>query len=495
MKVVLCHAKNDDGQFPPLGILYIAGVLREKGYEVKVYDPLPQDNSFLSEIIKYKPDLFGISMMTAQYPRAKQIVSSLRKYLPDCKFVAGGIHPTVLPAEVIKDLDLDFVVMGEGEITTLELCEYIKNKNNNYKSILGIAYKDGEKVVINPPRPPIEDLDTLPLPARDLLDFSYYLSPPGPVRGMYAKRLGSLIASRGCPYKCIFCGSSRMMFGKVRRHSTDRVIEELSYLYERYKIDAFYFLDDTFTLDPEWAVEFCEKLIKMYEKYKIRLRWACQARANPPISEELLKYLKKSGCRQIEIGAESGSDKVLRALKKGITVQNLKDTVKRIKKYGIKVLLTFMIGNPEETQEDLMKTLNLAKELNANFTRFFYLTPFPGTELYDLAIRNHWVKEIDFVNQPWDIINAEYPVMTINFSAEELRRTLSNFQNKFFIKNSLNYLLDVRFIFGLLYAMIKYYKTTFKALKCFLKHRSLEKFTADILKSYRARRYKTSAPS
>ena len=443
----------------PLGILYIATLLKEKGHSVQVFDPWADDDSFIKEIVDFRPEMIGLSFLTTQYRRTKDILSKIKKNLGQGQspfFFSGGIHSTAMPEEVLKDLSLDFVVLGEGEETMLEIAQ-----GKNLRDIPGIAYIGNGVFIKTAPRLPIADLDSLPIPDRRLLDYERYLIPPGPFRGTYCSRAATIISSRGCPYKCIFCGSSTLMFGfKTRRRSVKNVLEEIEYLYKRYRIDGLYFLDDTFTLAPPWVEKFCEN----FKKRNLRIKWGVQARVNT-VTLKLLKKMTQAGCCQVDYGVESGSDKVLKILKKGTNAQMIKKAFRISHLAGLRPTATFMIGNPGEEKEDIEKTLRLAREIKPHHVKFLYLTPFPGTEIFKMAKENKWFNpKIDY-SAEWSIRQTELPLMEINFTRKELSRIRARLQNRFLLKNYWHYITNLPFSTRILMLILSHPKELFHNLK------------------------------
>lgn len=476
MKFTFIHCRAIDSTMAPLGILYIATLLKENGHAVQVFDPWADDDRFIEKVVNFAPDMIGLSFLTTQYRRAKDILSKVRPRIPDAKYFAGGIHSTALPEEVLKNLSLDFVVLGEGEETTLEV-----SQKENLNNISGIAYMENGNFVRNSPRPPISNLDALPIPDRSLLDYERYLIPPGPFRGTYCKRAATIISSRGCPYRCIFCGSSTLMFGfKTRRRSVQNVIEEIDYLYNRYHIDGLYFLDDTFTLSPSWVEEFCES----FKSRNYRIKWGGQARVNT-VNFRLLKKMKEAGCCQVDYGVESGSDKVLKILKKGTNVEMIKEAFRISHLVGLRPTATFMIGNPGEEMEDIEKTLKIAKAIRPHHVKFLYLTPFPGTEIFNMAKKNRWFDpEIDYSTQ-WSIRQTELPLMEINFTRYELSRIRANLQNRFLLKNYWHYIINLPFSLRIFMLILSHPKELIYNLKRVIKTKRLDNILEFSLALYR----------
>ena len=476
MRFTFIHCRAIDSTMAPLGILYIATLLREKGHSVQTLDPWAHDNHFVDKLAKFKPDLIGLSFLTTQYRRARDILARIRPLLPEARYLAGGIHSTALPEEVLRDLSLDFIVRGEGEETMAEVAT-----GKDLKDIAGISYRKNEEIKQNPPRPPLALLDSLPIPDRTLISYEKYLIPPGPFRGTYCRRAATIISSRGCPFNCIFCGSSKLMFGfKTRRRSVANVIAEIDYLYQRYQIDGLYFLDDTFTLSPAWVEEFCERF--KTENYKIK--WGGQTRVNT-VSFGLLKKMQEAGCCQIDYGVESGSDKVLKILKKGTSVEMIKRAFRLSHLAGLKPTATFMIGNPGEKREDIEETLRVAKEIKPHHVKFFYLTPFPGTELFAMARENKWLAPNLDYSAHWSIRQTELPLMEINFTRHELSRLRASLQNKFIFKNYWHYLANLPFSGRLFMLILSHPREFLHNLKKVLRSKRLDNLLEFSLALYR----------
>jgi len=276
--------------------------------------------------------------------------------------------------------------------------------------------------------------------------------------------------SRGCPHQCIYCASNLLFGRKVRHRSTENIIAEIKHLVNDYGIDGIKFVDDTFTMDKKRVIDFCKAL----KKEKVKIKWACMTRVDA-ISEEILKEMKSAGCVQLDFGVESGSDRILKILKKGTNAEMIKNAFKLVKKHKMKTLATIIVNNPFETREDLERTFKLAKEISADCTLFFYFVPFPGTESYELAEKQGWLKESKDFSENWNFRTAQLPVMgnVTDLTKDELMKMRSRMQNHFFIKNYFR-LVNLIFISKLSYQALINPRITFKALKEVMKTRRLD---------------------
>jgi anaerobic magnesium-protoporphyrin IX monomethyl ester cyclase len=346
-------------------------------------------------------DILCVSTLTMNYEDGLKMAKIAKQANPECITVFGGIHSTLFPDNVILNKEVDFVCIGEGEHTVLELIQTIE-KNVEFDKIQGILYKDGRKVIRNENRPLIQDLDELPFPARELLPMSEYLSTKvGRVGWELPSPSTSIITSRGCPFRCTFC-SSHLTFGrKVRFRSPKNVVDEIEYLIDMYSIKGVSFVDDTFTLDSKRTSAICKEILSR----GLDIEWMCMGRVDT-ISKDLLKEMKKAGCVSIGYGIESGSQHVLdEYIKKNITLEAAEKTIKITKEAGITSVAYFMIGTPGETLEDINKTVDFAKRLNPDAVNFSITIPMPGTEMFDIAnkigkIETKSFRDFDFSKYP-----------------------------------------------------------------------------------------------
>ena len=375
-RVALINPRVEPRQHIPINLLTLAGFVDDI-CDVRVFDPEIDDRN-LTEIKDFQPDLLGVTAMTQTFARAKEIVQLLRKDLPDRRYIMGGIHPTVLPKVVLEESGVDAVVVGEGEYALKEIIEDCAPE-----TIQGLHYAGHA----NPPREMIPDLDVLPLPAYHRMpDFEKYMIPPGTIRGTWQKRgTIALMSTRGCPARCIFCNSHIMFGRKVRRRSVNNVISEIELILKNYGRTSFWFADDTFTLQKEWVREFCERASKL------NITWGCQVRSDT-VSDEMVDLLKLGGCAQVDIGVESGSDRVLKLLQKGATREKHLKAFEILRRKNLRAMGTFIIGTPGETREDVMLTKSLVLEAKPAFALFFFMMPYPGSAVFEMAEKdNLWL--------------------------------------------------------------------------------------------------------
>lgn len=466
MKILLVHTPTleIDNFVPPLGILYLASVLKKEECEVMIIDKDPDYFDIVSEVRKFNPEMIGLSFMTPSYGKVHSLCKVLKKEFPNALLFSGGVHTSVMPEHMVDELCLDFAVAGEAEITIAEVVRNIKNRKS-LKGVKGVVFKDNGKVLNNGPRELVENLDMLPFPDRGLLDFKKeYLIYPGIIRG-HACKSTTVMSTRGCPYHCTYCGSKLLFGTRVRYRSVKNLVTELQHLIGKYDIEGVWFADDTFTVNPKRVINFC----KMLKKNDISLVWACQARVNT-VSDEVLKEMKGAGCVQLDFGVESGSEKILKILKKDTNIPMIKRAFSLAKKYKIRTLATFMVNNPFETREDIEQTFKLAKDISADFTTFFYTTPFPGTELYNLAKSQGWLDNSEGYSENWNVRTAQLPVMNNDsgLTKDELMKLRSKMQNHFFIKNYIR-LPNLVLGFRMSYQFLKKPRVVFEAFKKVLK--------------------------
>jgi radical SAM superfamily enzyme YgiQ (UPF0313 family) len=379
---------------PPQGICQLAGVIRDYGEEVYLIDALAEDLSeedAINRIISLNPDFVGFSATTMQILYACQCARLIKEHDQSINVWIGGAHISACPEETMERFkEFDLGVLNEGEVTVKELLRYYKDGAPSLDNINGIIYRSNGKLVKTRPRAFMNDLDSLPLPAWDLLpDLRYnYRQSVARIDRLPA---ASLTTSRGCPCKCIFC--ARNVYGRsYRGHSAEYVLKMIDFLVERYGVRSVSFEDENFTVNKQRIVEICKALMR--KKYD--LKWGCVARVDM-IQEENLKLMKKAGCTSISFGIESGSQRILDILGKNLKLETINKGIAMTEKIGIRARGYFIVGHPTETIETIEETKDFIKKLPFSEVQVSFMTPFPGTELYGTAnkygtFNNEWTK-------------------------------------------------------------------------------------------------------
>jgi len=364
---------------PHLGLGYISAILAKNGYKTEVIDTVINRWDFCDFEIFFRkiinPDAVIITATTSEIYSAHKIASIVKKRNKQIITIVGGPHTTALPKKTLEQFkDFDIAAFGEGELTILDIAEKLKNKQP-MKLVNGIAYRSGEKIVLNQKKMPITNLDKLPFPEwnkfplqkyRSILDFKKVIEFP-------------IITGRGCPNHCIFC--QNVLGHKVRYRSIKNIINEIEY---NIKLGAqsIYFCDETFTLNKSRTKKLLKEMIKRY--IGKRIFWHCETRVDS-VDEELLLLMKKAGCRMVGFGVESGSDYILKKTKKGITKAQIINAFNLTKKVGIKTYMFLLFGLPYETRETIKQTINFMMDTNPTYVSIGLLVPFPGTEVAEMA--------------------------------------------------------------------------------------------------------------
>jgi radical SAM superfamily enzyme YgiQ (UPF0313 family) len=381
MKLALVNI-DPKGHDPPLGLAYLAAYVKKYGgYEnIVIIDEMNP----IQAIRKEKPDIVGMGSYTYNFNYAKKLAKDIKEAL-DIPVIIGGYHITALPQHMVSS-PFDVGVIGEGEQTLLELVQLYEKRGDfephDLEKIKGIVYNANGVVKFTRPRPLIEPLDIIPFPERDLLDMDFYLT----LRKASFDKLGvysQLITSRGCPYKCIFCAPTNF-WRKLRFNSAEYMVNEIRMLKERYKVDGILIWDDLFIADRR-RLEEAVRLLKA--EGLTDLEFSVFGRANL-MDDSVCRLLKEMNVTSIDFGLESGSDRILKYLKKEtVTVENNRTALRLCKSYGMRTLGTFVIGSPDETEEDIRQTFELFNDENLDERFIFQLTPLPGTELWENAKR------------------------------------------------------------------------------------------------------------
>ncbi len=383
--------KESGGHSMPLGLAYLASYLRERiNCDLAVVDAEARGLNYegiKQAIIAHQPDLIGITCPTPTMDHVFRTAEIIKKEIdPKITIVVGGVHPTALPLETIKNPLIDFVVAGEGEITFYELIKKLMAGQKDFEAISGLYFKKDGQVIANPPRGFIADLDIIPYPARDLFDLKLYCSAP--TKKVSDQPAGTILTSRGCAYNCVHCISRTIWGRQIRFRSTQNVMAEIEECINKFGIKEFNILDDTFTLNQKRALEICAEIIRK----KLGIAWIAFSRANT-LTDELAEKMKLAGCKKISFGLESGSQAILNLMRKQATIEEGRRAVAVVVRHGILAHASFMFGNIGETEETIKETVAFAKSLPLDNATFFITSPFPGTELYEIAKASHAINE------------------------------------------------------------------------------------------------------
>jgi magnesium-protoporphyrin IX monomethyl ester (oxidative) cyclase len=407
MKVVLCYPSLLPGQKPkyglqPLGVLYIAAVLRQHGIDVTVLDAdidgLTVDE-IVERILAAEPDLVGFSLMTPQLMTALEASARLKQARPDLTIVLGGAHIDSTHDDTFLFADcFDFAIHGEGEYALLEVLQNMQKfgREDLARCLAGVGnviYRDADgHIVKNPSRPFLKELDELPPVDYDMLDVTKYVIPT--MRGKYVI---SMMLSRGCPFKCTFCDAPITMGKKLRFWSMERIIKDIRHCVEKYGCRNFVFKDSTFTANKKWADQFCDALIAA----GLDIKWRCNTRVNlvPP---PLLEKMHRAGCYVINFGVESGHPDILKTIQKEVAIEDVYDAHRRCRQLGIRTYATFLVGSPGETEETVRASIKVANGIRPSLAMFFVATAYPGTPLYEQAVRDGIVEPRWWATQGWD---------------------------------------------------------------------------------------------
>jgi radical SAM superfamily enzyme YgiQ (UPF0313 family) len=416
---VYANVAAAEGISPPLGLAYVAAYLREHGHDVKLVDANAEQIP-LKRLCERLPERFDIVGTTSFTPSIESSIGAIRaaiKKNPEAKSVIGGAHMTVAAKETMAAYpEIDFGVMGEGEETIVELADRLE-AGASPESVRGLVFRRGERIIENEARPFIEELDKLPFPAYDLLPLERYRIPIHHVG--FGKRVPVhpfflIFTSRGCPMNCTFCASKTIWGRRVRYRSAENVLSEIEILYHRYGVRVIDIADDIFTIHKKRLHAIIDGICER----KLQIHFNCLSRVDT-VTEEDLKKLKRAGCYLIRYGIESGSQKILDRMHKSITPEQVEKTIGMTNRVGIACTASFMIGHPGETKETALKTIRLAKGIDANLYHFFIAVPYPGTELYKIAKREKLIRD----NSDW-IQWTQFPekgvLRTESLSCEDL---------------------------------------------------------------------------
>ncbi|MFC1632364.1 B12-binding domain-containing radical SAM protein [Candidatus Omnitrophota bacterium] len=407
------------GIVAPLGLAYLAALLRENNITVEILDAHALGLS-LGELERSLCgyDIVGVPSFTSSLHSSLKVLELAKKNNPACNCVIGGPHISALPVQTMKlHPQIDFGVIGEGEYTFLELVEALQT-GSSYKNIRGIVYRQDSEVKLTPARDVIEDIDRLPFPAYDLLPVEKYNPPIHQIsfsEDIPAKPYLLLLSSRGCPYDCSFCASQVIWRKKLRLRSAANVLSEIDNLVTKFGVKTVNITDDHFMLDKNRLDEILAGLIKR----RYDFHFSCLSRIDA-VSKETLGKLKTAGCYLIRYGVESGNQKMLARMHKDLSLSQIEQAFNYTRGVGLSSSASFIIGYPGETRQSFADTIKLARRIRPRIALFFIAIPFPGTELYNVAKSKNLIVDRDYRN--WKLLPDVPPVRTEELSSADLQK-------------------------------------------------------------------------
>ena len=439
---------------PPLGLGYIASVLRDNKNDVAILDAQKKSLNIESVVKKIKeinPDILGVSALTSNYCNAKRIIKKIKEERPGIKVVIGGPHASALPESTLKESAADYLVKGEGEYPFLKLVNFLKKERKDPYHIENLYYKENGKIKANPVTAEIENLDEIPFPAWDLIDPREY--PLNPHQFFFKKHpIAPIITTRGCPYLCTFCSAGFLLGRKLRLRSPERVVDEIELLVNKFGVKEIHFEDDNFTLVKEHARAICKEIVKR----KIKIVWQCPngIRADA-LDDGLIRLMKESGCYRLAFGIESGSQEILDRANKKLNLVNVANVMKMVKERGIETQAFFIMGLPGETKETAIETIKFMKELPIDLADISLLNYLPGSRLFSEKYNAGECDNID-----WDEFNYFTAQPTDSLSQEELKTFQKRAMRQFYLNpKTMFYLLkniNVGQVSHILKIMLKY---------------------------------------
>jgi anaerobic magnesium-protoporphyrin IX monomethyl ester cyclase len=401
------HKRTDKYLEYPIYLAYIVAVLEEAGLEVAFVDAVMEEMSieaFSEAVAKIGPDLVVIECSTPSIYYDLESARAAKESTVGTFVALIGSHPTFFHQQILEaNPTVDGIVRGEAEMTIKDLALAL-GEGDDLKGVLGLSYRQGGEILVSPDRPLIEDLDSMPFPARHIVSQDGYRA------AIYSgDRPTAMVSSRGCPYHCVYCLWPDTLYGhRFRSRSAVNVVDEMEHVVRNYGVDEIYFDDDCLTLDKKRVLDMCSLLTER----KIDVKWIVQARVDT-VDREVLAAMKEAGCHYILFGVESGSPKMLEIMKKRITLDRVREAFRDCRELGIKTQAFFLFGVPGETEETIEETIEFAKELDADSTQFAIAIPHPGTQLYQTCTDNGWL-----VFDSWEDFAAENSLI----ETEELTR-------------------------------------------------------------------------
>lgn len=412
---------------PPLGLCYLASVLEKNGHHVKIIDMEAEnltEKYLLNKIKKFDPEIVGLTCTTATYPIALEISKMVKEINNEIITIMGGPHISASFQQAIQFDYIDFCVIGEGENTIRDLISCIENDEENYKNIKGITFKIKDKIYYTGLREHINNIDDIPFPSRHLLKGKYKAS----IHRDFGEPMDVMMTSRGCPFNCVYCASNLIFGRKCRKRSIENILNEIKTIIEERNIKNLLFWDDTFTLDNKRVEKLCMELITL----RYDLAWICNARPDT-VNKKTLFLMKKAGCAMIFYGVESGVPKMLNRMNRNMSLSQIKKAFKISHENKLWTVATLIYGMPWDTNETILQSYKFAESLTPSFLFASILAPHPGTHIYNYALKNNIIKEIN-----WSIPNQfkgqpeAHPTVCLNLSRSDLQEYQKKSYNWFY---------------------------------------------------------------
>jgi len=408
--------------WPPISLTQTAAILRERGYEVRVNDCSVEgvDREALRAILKdFSPQLVVMNSTTPSLNFDMTIPALVKEELPEAKVAAFGIHVGTLPEETFSMSDaLDYIVRGEPEYTIADLADGLANETD-LSAIAGLSLRRNGAIFHAQNRGFFKNLDEMPYPAWDLIDLDNYKLP------FSGRHFLMVTTARGCPYDCIYCVAQSYYGRKIRMRKVPKIVDEIEYLGERYGVRDFFFWSESFTIIKAAIKELCREILRR----NLKVRWVCNSRVDN-IDQELLELMKKAGCWMISYGIESGEQAILDAIKKDITLDQIRETVYLTRRIGFQIAGHFVLGLPGETAQTLQKTYDFACSLDLDYAQFYCASPWPGSEFYRMAKSEGWLASHNWDDFEQDKSVTNYP----GLSADEITRFRNWASRRFYLR-------------------------------------------------------------
>lgn len=452
----------DYSPYEPLGLMYLASYLRaycSNDIEVRILDASTRtdlkrwegdffkvgytDEMIANAVVAFQPHLVGVSSMFTINSKGvhdtARVVKELDKNIP---VIVGGAHASAFPHWVLKDENIDAVVKGEGEETLLEIVNCLK-MNKNIFEINGVVFRKDGEVIENPVRQFIKDLDTIPFPARDLVDMDVYFYEKYNYSHSMSPTRSTVVSSRGCPYRCIFCSIHSLWRHSYRMRDPKKVVDEIECLVNSYRVKEIAFLDDNLSVSKKRMLEICDEIIKR----KLNIKWCTpNGIAIWTLDKEVILKMKESGCYKLTFGIETGSRATQRFIRKShIDLEKSKELINYCNKIGIWTHSTFIIGFPYETEKDILDTINYALDCGVDMATFFVATPYPGTELYDIYQQENLLPDMgEEKSMEWLGSVGRSMCDTKNFTRKQIEDYISLAQKRVYINRAITLLIPLR---------------------------------------------------